>query len=327
MKNDIIAIDLGFGSTKVCYRQETGKIFYEKFTTAIAKVDSSEHITDSNLFEFNGNKYYMFDKALRLNSDSLMDLMSYEGLREASPIIIRYLLKKYEIDPSMIVLGLSLSMINYSKDYKEYISKELNIDKDRIKLVPQGVGAKVTYEKHSLDPINPTSENLVSKNYLGVDIGFNTVDVFKVIDGSVSSQTTEGLEGEGISKASYSLMDTLAKEGINISLQDSKAIITTGKQFYRAQDLDRSEMIQEILLDYIIHLVELVEEKYAESINKMDNILLVGGGAAIIKKYYAGIEEKLLEYYERGFLIIPEIPEYYNVLGYYFIGEKTLNNG
>lgn len=49
----------------------------------------------------------------------------------------------------------------------------------------------------------------------------------------------------------------------------------------------------------------------------MDNLLFVGGGAALLSKYQSSIDEVINKYYSGDFIIIPKNPEYYNVVGYY----------
>jgi hypothetical protein len=70
----------------------------------------------------------------------------------------------------------------------------------------------------------------------------------------------------------------------------------------------------------------MIEEKYATTINKMDNLLLIGGGAQILKNYQDLIQTELDKHYKEGFLLIPKNhSEFYNVLGYYLIALKSLN--
>lgn len=322
MEKTILAVDIGFGSTKVSFKKENGQLHYEKFTTAVARVDQSEHIKDENVFEFDGKGYYLFDTALKMRSSSIEDHMSYEGLRTISPIILRYLMNHYGFTPDKLVLGISLAMIDQSLDYKQYVSKSLNFDPKRIKLVPQGVGAKIAYGQYSLDP----SKNMVdnrSVNYVGVDVGFNTVDIFKVIENSVSSQATEGLSLEGVSKAAKSLQERCENK-VQLTLQEAKSVLTTGFISKRGTPISLEKEVQDTIVEYTINLIKMIEDKYSEDIDKMDNILFVGGGAAIIKRYYSHVQEKVEEVYKKDFLMIPELAEYYNVLGYYLIGHKDL---
>lgn len=325
MKNSILAVDLGFGSTKVGFMMESGAMHYTKYTSAIAKVDSKSYINDENAFTFENEHYYLFDNALRLPNGSTMDLMSYEGLRTASPIMLRKIMMDLNINSvDSLVLGLSISMINFSADYKQYISKTLNINPATITLVPQGIGAKVAYDNYGIDP-NGSSNLPKSSNYLGIDIGFNTVDIFQVINGAVSSNGIAGLEHKGVSVAAGILMKKLEDE-ISLDIQECKAILTSGNQQLRGSVIDRKELVAEIVTEYIKSIITDVEAKYSASINKMDNIIFFGGGAALLTKYMEFIKPKLDEVYPEGFLQVVSSPEYYNVAGYYSIGLKSRND-
>lgn len=190
----VLAIDVGYGYCKICYENSQGIRRYEKFISAVGKVGSSSVVQDSNAFEFNGQSYYLFDNALKLPNSQLLDLTTYEGLKEISPIIISYILKKFNLDVDRIVLGLSVAMIEFSGDYLDYISANLAISKEKFLLVPQGIGSKLAYDRFNLNPEDSTQySNVRAKNYLGVDIGNNTIDIFQCIGGVVSGQTVRGI--------------------------------------------------------------------------------------------------------------------------------------
>lgn len=327
MKISVLAVDLGFGSTKMAFKNPSGQLDYRKFTSAIGQLEGTSLIKDENAFSFDGKDYYMFDTALKMPSEKLLNLMSYEGLRDASPIILRHLMKKFDLEPELLVLGLSLTMMDYSADYKEYIARLLNISKDKIKLVPQGIGGKVAYDMYMLDPLANQSEAVTSRstNYIGIDIGFNTVDFFQVINGQVYNGLVEGIAGAGISKVSNRLVEEIGKQGIIIDIQESKAIITEGVQIYRSNRIDRTDLVKTLVLEYIVDLLSTIETKYGATLNKMDNAFFLGGGAAILSKYAPLLEAEINHHFPVGYIMIPKLAEYYNVLGYFGIGEKQIS--
>jgi hypothetical protein len=189
-------------------------------------------------------------------------------------------------------------MMQYSVDYKEYVATSLNIDQKKIKLVPQGVGAKVAYDRYGHAPSSVTIPGMISKNYLGIDIGFNTVDVYQVINGATSSSTVEGLMDEGISKASKMLIDKMRDSlDIVVDIQECKSIISTNKQTIRSVEHDRTEIVAEVILNYLINLIEMVESKYKSQINKMDNIILVGVVLVCGLQQCNGASRSLVEVY------------------------------
>lgn len=319
-----IAIDLGFGSIKLCYENSQGVRRFEKFISAIGKVGASDIVHDTNAFDFNGQTYYLFDMALKLPSSQLLNMMTYEGLKEASPIIISYLIKKYGVDFDKIILGLSVAMIEQSGDYLNYLSANLGKPKDTFLLIPQGIGSKIAYDRYNRNPEDPTQySDIRVKNYLGVDMGFNTVDVFQCIGGVASGQTIKGFMNEGVCKIAYNLIDEIRRTtGIEVTIQQSKGILETGFFNHRGTSYDYRSKIDEFSKNYLIGVINLLESNFKGVIDNMDNIFFVGGGAALLKKYRKGIDEVIEQYYKGDFIIIPEMPEFYNCLGYFEIGNK-----
>lgn len=323
-KMKVLAIDVGYGSVKCCYTNSQGIKRYEKYISAVGKVGASSVVNDTNAFSFNGQMYYLFDTALKLPNDQLLDLQSYENLKEASPIIIAYLLKKYKVEYDRIVLGLSMAMVENSQDYLNYLSTNLQLPMNKFMLIPQGIGSKIAYDRYNRNPEDATQFNDVRvKNFLGVDIGFNTVDIYQCIGGVASGQTVSGLKGEGICRVAFDLMDEVRRNtGIEISIQHAKEILERGALVHRGATYDYTAQISEFIRRYFVNLVTLLESNFSKVIDNMDNILFVGGGAALLSKYKESIREDLERYYKGDFIMIPNMPEFYNVLGYHIAGES-----
>lgn len=314
-----IAIDLGFGSIKVCYVNNAGVRRYEKFISAVGKVGSSGIVNDTNAFVFNNQTYYLFDTALKLPNDQLMDLQSYNDLKEASPIIIAYLLKKYGVEYDRIILGLSVAMIEQSGDYLNYLVTNLNMPAETFVLVPQGVGSKIAYDKFNVDLDDPTQfNNTKSRNFLGVDIGFNTIDIYQCIGGVCSGQTVKGFKGDGVCNVAFNLMDAIRADiGLSITIQHAKEILETGVLVHRGKTYNYRDKIDGFIRTYLTDVINLLEKNFKTVIDNMDNLLFVGGGAALLNNYRSSINEVIEKYYSGDFIIIPRNPEYYNVVGYY----------
>lgn len=323
-----IAVDLGYGSVKVCYENSEGVRRYEKFISSVGKVGTSSIIKDANAFEFNSQTYYLFDTALKLPNDQLLDLTSYEGLKEASPIILAFLMNKYGVDYDRIILGLSVAMIEKSADYLNYVSAQLTKPIEAFVLIPQGVGSKIAYDHYNRNPGDPTQYNDTKvKNFLGIDIGFNTIDVYQCIGGVTSGQTIKGFIGEGVARVALNLMDAIRNEtGIRISLQHAKEILETGVLVHRGASYDYRGKIDIFIQEYLKGVLELLEKDFSKVIDNMDNLLFVGGGAALLKKYYKSVLDVVDKYYKGDFVIIPEMAEYYNVLGYWLYDEKNFSS-
>lgn len=316
MKEVTLAIDCGFGDVKICI---DGK--FHKEISAIAQVNSEDSIQDENFVECNGNKYYVFNPATKLPSSTQISISNFDELKVATPIFIKAIEKNNDIKVNRLCLGLSLVMLDRSLEYKEYVSKITGIKSENIFLLPQGLGSKIAYSRYNLDINDPSKINDVrSMNYLGIDIGFNTVDVFQVIDGKVSTNVVRGFERRGIYLVAQKLSDKIKQDtGRVIDIPTAKEIISTGVMNWRGNIYDYSEYINKISEEYFIDLFKFIESEYASSIDKMDNILLVGGGAALYQKLKQPLElNKFLDTnYGFNFVMSPKSPEFYNVLGYH----------
>ena len=90
MNKNILALDLGYGSIKVAYRTSTGQFQYEKFPTAIGKIEKKDifGIKDDNIYEYESNSYYIGPTALYLFSKQIINITDYKTFRFVSPIII-----------------------------------------------------------------------------------------------------------------------------------------------------------------------------------------------------------------------------------------------
>ena len=75
--------------------------------------------------------------------------------------------------------------------------------------------------------------------------------------------------------------------------------------------------IDKCIKEYLEKVIHLIEDNFSYVIDNMDNLLFVGGGAALLSKYQSSIRPVIDKYYNGDFVIIPKNPEHYNVVGYY----------
>jgi actin family MreB-like protein len=320
---NIVAMDIGFGDVKIYSNRG-----YSKEITAVARVTGSTIIQDVNYVDYKDKKYYVFKNAAKLPKDLQVDVENYEGLKFITPIIIKAYEKQVKTKIEVLAVGLSLSMAENSADYVNHISEECGIDKSKIFLLPQGVGCKISYDAYNLD-FSDTSKfrDLRSNNYIGIDIGYNTVDVFQVIGKNLSSNTVTGLEQYGVVRVLKALQAEIKrKDQLDLDVPTLKEVLSTGGTVYRGKAIDYTEEIGKLVVSYLIDLLSDIESKFSDSINKMDNIILLGGGAALLKIYENNPEliQALNSAYGSGFVLLPANPEYYNVMGYHLYATKKM---
>jgi hypothetical protein len=155
-------------------------------------------------------------------------------------------------------------------------------------------------------------------NYIGVDIGFNTVDVFNVVNNQCNISSTYGFRDSGIVFICNQVADELRKDGINMGTQDLKEYIETGSFQYRGRLIDVKSIVDKLIIPYTIQLIQAIEERSKSAIDKSDRIIFTGGGANLIRRVMNNPEfqSELNKYYGSDFIAIPKRPELYNVLGY-----------
>ena len=71
---------------------------------------------------------------------------------------------------------------------------------ENVYILPQGAGSKITIDNYGVDFPNKQQEFTGLSNYVGVDIGFNTIDIFLVTNGKTSPYLFKGIENEGVMK-------------------------------------------------------------------------------------------------------------------------------
>lgn len=320
----ILGIDIGFGDTKVILCDLNGSIVKKfKFSSTIGITKSVEYITDPKIYHYKDNTYYVGGDSLSLPSDNLIDIIEYKNLEYYAPLLLAHAIKLCETTPSVIVTGLSKAQIQNSGYFRDTLMDfEINgkhFSFKNVFVIPQGAGSKLCIDKYGCDFPNPQTEFTGKTSYIGIDIGFNTLDMFRVIDGKTSASVFEGIEHEGIMKIAGEVAQIIkAKHNRTINLHEAKEILNTGEYKLRGQLFHYSDEIVEIKKKYIRGLLELVEEKYGNILDKCDYIFLSGGGSSI---FVSG------EYLGNKVLVPKSNYEYYNAIGQAMFGQELYKKG
>lgn len=317
----ILGIDIGFGDCKVIFCGETGEPTRKfKFNSTIGITQANEYIKDSKIYRFKDHDYYVGEDALALPSESLTDITEYKNLEYYAPLFLAHAIKIIGELPDVIVTGLSKAQIKYSGYFKNALMNfEVNGNTYNFKnvfVIPQGAGSKICIDKYGCDFPNLQTDFVGKTSYVGVDIGFNTLDMFRVIDGKTSASVFEGIEHEGIMKIATEVAKIIeAKHNRKISLHEAKDILNTGSYKLRGTIYDYQNEIIAIKKNYIKQLLELIESKYGNILDKCDYIFLSGGGSAIFSRgEYMGMQ-----------ILVPKSNyEYYNAIGQAMFGQEMI---
>lgn len=332
----ILAIDLGFGSTKVAYTDPvTKELVLEKFISSVAKLEEAPDDCDNeNVFQLQESYYALAADALKLPKRYLLPLNDYESLKTVTPIWTDYLLHRYAkrgITFDKVAIGLSLAYKDKADDLLDYLKDVLMLEKDFFICLPQGVAAKVALQEYglSLDPANRTAFKY--DNYLLLDIGNNTLDSCLIISSMSTSSASIGLAGMGICRINYSIIDYIYKTtGISIDLQQAKVILENGGQWrYKGRITDLSQQVHEFIINYFNEVVDLfdINPTLSELIENVQKIIVIGGGAELFRTYRSEVDQILgSKGYPTNFWVLPEKNgEYFNAIAYLLIGDKLFN--
>jgi len=309
----IISLDPGFGDCKVAlFTDISQKPEYFKHINVVAHLGKDQS-TDVNadVVELDGEFYMIGLPASQATASQVMPINDYESLKKVTPLILKRYLQQYD-DITTIVVSLSLAFQKFAGDYKDFLIKTLGLDGKSLFLVPQGVGCKIALDKVGFNIEDP-SFKIPCKNYLGVDIGFNTIDVIKVIDGVLIKKNIQGYSDMGVTQILGLLREDLKDMGCKEELSDAKikVFLSQGSAVVRGVQYDLRTKITQRVKEYVEVIHEFLEKNYSEDLNSIDFLVLFGGGANLV----GNNKEVWEKYYSPQFVKIPVTPEFYNAIG------------
>lgn len=318
--NKILGIDSGYGDVKLIYGTSDGNIEKQfKFTSSIGITKCNPHVQDSRIYNFNGYSYYVGENSLHLPSENLIDITDYKNLEYYAPLFLYHAIQLIGEVPEFIISGLSKSQIENSGNFKNglmnFTVNDQKFNFDKVYILPQGAGSKLTIDKYGDNFPNKQDQFMGNTTFVGVDIGFNTIDTFLVTEGKTSPNLFEGVEKEGVMKIATEIAKKVKQiHNRQITLHEAKEIIDTGFYKLRGQKFDFKEELSEIKKAYLKNLLAFIENRYGNIIDKCDFISLSGGGSTIFKST------------EDGFIRVPKNHhEYYNAIGQYLYGCVVAN--
>lgn len=319
----ILGIDIGYGAVKVVFGNENGEPIKKfKFTSIIGITKTNAYIKDPKIYNYKEHSYYVGEDAMALPSESLIDITEYKNLEYYAPLFLAHAIKLIGEMPDVIVSGLSKAQIQNS-GYFNNVIKEFDVNDTHYKfntvyIIPQGAGSKLCSDKYGTDFPNIQTEFVGKTSFVGVDIGMNTLDLYRVIDGKTSASVFEGIEHEGVMKVASRVANLINEQhNRKISLHEAIEVLDTNTYKLRGDRYDYTAEIREIKKDYIKELFELIEEKYGAILDKCDYIFFSGGGSSFFNSgTYCGNK-----------LLVPKSNfEYYNAIGQFMFGQERVKN-
>ncbi len=302
----VAGIDIGFGDTKVWCRDK-----YFKFPTAVAidygqGVDLGSFASKKTVISYNGKKYMLGEEALLHDP---LPTRTVDFLREYTPLIIAYA-KKFA-DFHEVTLGLPLG---FYKDHKDEIKN--NVTRFRadgkdysfnVNVLPQGAGIAYDYmyDDHA------QRKNVIN-NAAVIDIGYNTIDVLSIINGSADSTLSFMLDNKGVCQIVIKLMDKLGKKyKHSVDEFTAKKFLETKKYVGYGLTEDITDICTELIKEYADKIVNELFIKANDVLGKADLVIFSGGGTALIKEYISDDNKK------RILFLGDDLAEYSNARGFY----------
>ena len=274
----IIGIDVGYSATKVFYEDKI-----VKFPTAVSYASNiGISYGDENVYEFEGEKYYVGKEAADGESFVMTD---FKVLSKFAPLIVYHILNKFDkvqmTKPIEIRTGLAL--VDWDK--KELFTERLStftVNNTEIEttpiLMPQGAGVVQDWVQNNNDGEFPERLSII-------DVGYNTINVLSFVDGKPVRKDMKGYPGHGVSsiiKPFFSFLENKFK--MNFSEQEAIGIFVKGQFKYNGEEqAEVGEKVLELKNQFVKKLFQsvLVSDKKMMAIS--DVVLIAGGGAYLLQ--------------------------------------------
>lgn len=330
-----LAIDLGYSNVKVAYYNESGILQFDKYISAVAKVDQPMEADDDVMFRLGPNYYIIGPAALKTSRSNIIKLETFEDLKNVYPVWVSYLLKKYggmeKFDK--VVIGLSMAFSEKAEELLTYLCDSLMIrDDSYFMCLPQGLSCKLAYYEKGLDIKDPKNEPKL-KNFIIVDGGFLTVDCCAVISSKSSSGSATGIANTGVIRIVYNIVDYIFKEyELKISVKEGQKILDQGGIFNRrGVKYDISEQVKKFTKEYLNSVLDLLEKNYSEQLDVVDGVLILGGLAYFFQKYISENDSDVIKMISKHFPVdFIHYPlydsEFFNAYSYLIAAEKVTAN-
>lgn len=280
-----IAIDIGYGFTKVCIN---GEVF--KFPTAIS-LAKTQMVSIDEVYHFEGKKYLVGEDALR-NALSTRD---YEFIYKYAPLIITHAIKLagFDLEDSSFNISTGLSLYDIEKpaifdrdsanrkeEFKKRITKftvgEVQY-KNKVSLFAQGQGVWVDY---------CNAHGVIESGYdIVIDIGYRTNDVVIFKDG-VPSKANSSADDKGVNEITTELQTILNKRyDVLFTEQEINDILKNKTICIAGVDKDLTETINEVVDAFVESFFNSLKAKHGNILKIAKRVVISGGGAYILHDY------------------------------------------
>lgn len=311
-----IVIDAGYAETKIGVPSEHGLVTTKIPSTIAHPLTSQERTLENGqrCYDYNGIELVVGKDAMMKGSKQISD-RAEAWLLKYMPLLVRGSADAAGIDLFRVNrLTVGLPIRSFTLATRETLAKNLRDayidgrplirDNTQIKIHCQGVGALAAF----------VAENKPYEDMSGlvIDCGGNTLlsVYFDRLRPSSSGSNQESRYGVLLAADRLaSVLSERAKQTVTIH-RAAEALRT--KKF-RGEDI--SADVDKIVAGYGEEVVAFLHDKYAEMVGDLDQLVLAGGGAELIKS-------ALPADWQKKAVVLHE-PEYANVRGYYRLSQQS----
>jgi len=278
MEDNSISIDVGYGHVKCMYKSKIAK-----FQSSICfATDVGNTYGDENIYDFEGDKYYVGKEASDGEAFSTSD---YKFLYKFAPLLIYHVLSKFnEVDlkePIILTSGLAMADWNNRDEFIERLSTIIVNDRTinlKVNLVPQGAGCAMDWVYYNNDSEYPDKLTVV-------DIGYRTINLANFDSGRPQRKNMKSYPGHGVSsiiKPFTSFMEN--KFGVTFSEQEAISIFVKGEFKYNGETQDDVAVkISELKSQFVKKMFQSVLVNDKKLLAMSDVVLISGGGAYLLQ--------------------------------------------
>lgn len=271
-----IAIDLGYGYTKVAHYLKSGKIKEFKFPSAIARArDTIATLGEDKSYFYEGRKYIVGEDAMheaRVTRD-------FTFLQKYGPLLIYVALEKAGIDMTKkICLGTGLSVIDWHRkgEFTNSINT-VNVNNTVVKFYKP----KIYAQGQGIFADAGSPSGLVAI----CDIGYYSLDWLVFNNGKPIPQDSDATR-LGIHTIVTRIKSNLTKRfpGVSISEHFAKETFLNAECVIGGSICDLKEDIADECEDYANMIISELSTNYSKTYNFANSIIFSGGGAYHIPK-------------------------------------------
>lgn len=315
----ILGLDIGYSFCKVTVGNQNGEIIKKhKFPSIVGITKHIEGVENSSIVHYDENYYMIGEDAAHLPSENIINLDAYKNLEYFGPLLLNHAIKVSKLKKvDLVVSGLSIAQIQNSGYFQNALEHfvvdgiEYNY---KVLLLPQGAGAKLAIDRYGANFPTEQKEFLGETTYCIVDIGFNTLDLVLVNKGVTDPNLFVGIEQHGLMKIATQVAKLIhEKHQRTLSLPEAREVLDSGIYKLRGQKYSYSNEIQELKKTYLKDILNLINQKYGNVLDKLEFVYIAGGGSYIFKSQ------------EDGYIrVLNKDSEYYNSIGEYLYGVKNI---